>query len=419
MTQASVSTRPRGRRLIRLVAGIAAVSILATACGSDDEGGSSGSGGEGAEATAEPFRVLALVPASGALAAIGEAGSNGLRAAQDVINAEGGILGRQVEIEFRDTEGDPTTAVSVLRDAAASGTTYDLVVAGVSSGETVPMLPVLTQNKLLAIQGTASAVINDPAKWPTVFSVTVDSREVARSMVDQLEEQGIEKAAGLFPDTETGHVVSEALIPAAEDAGIDFEAAYIDPTSIDATADLARLQAGNPEALVLTSFFGPIATVVLESRARLGWTINTLGDATFATNDFGAIAPANLEGITVVPAGPAVAGSEVTETEAFTQYAEAIKKYVPDADYTIALYALPYQALMMARAGAEAAGSTDAEEVAAALETFEAADDVKGWFWTKNIGYDSESHFPDFTGSFSLVTPGAQDELGLMVAEGQ
>lgn len=61
----------------------------------------------------EPIKLGVLVPLTGPAAATGQEMRNVYLLAADQVNAEGGVLGRRVEILFEDSK-DPTTAVTAL-----------------------------------------------------------------------------------------------------------------------------------------------------------------------------------------------------------------------------------------------------------------------------------------------------------------
>lgn len=64
-----------------------------------------------ARASSSPFQLGVLLPFSGGLELFGEQGIQGIQMAVDEANAEGGVLGRQIEIVRADDRTDPRTAV--------------------------------------------------------------------------------------------------------------------------------------------------------------------------------------------------------------------------------------------------------------------------------------------------------------------
>jgi branched-chain amino acid transport system substrate-binding protein len=73
--------------------------------------------------------VVVAAPLSGSLSTIGQGVVNGIRAAAAVVNKQGGILGRRVEVQTLNDNGDPSTAASLVSQSVSSGTKPDLVVS--------------------------------------------------------------------------------------------------------------------------------------------------------------------------------------------------------------------------------------------------------------------------------------------------
>src|SRR5690625_3743631 len=103
-----------GNRRIASAVGLIAVSaLLATGC-------ADGAGAEGDE----PIVIAHVGDFSGDWSFYDEPIREGLRLAADEINAEDGILGRQVEILAIDSHGDQADAVRGVEEALDAGAVY-------------------------------------------------------------------------------------------------------------------------------------------------------------------------------------------------------------------------------------------------------------------------------------------------------
>ena len=119
----------RMRRGMALPAIVLAVALVAAAC-------SSGGGGGGDPS--KPLVIGASLPLSGDFAQPGEASRRGYQIWQDMVNANGGLLGRQVELKIVDDASDQNTVVS----------DYNRLI---------------NQNKVDLLLGTFSSLLNIPA----------------------------------------------------------------------------------------------------------------------------------------------------------------------------------------------------------------------------------------------------------------
>jgi branched-chain amino acid transport system substrate-binding protein len=128
-------------RKAQLIAGLGAVlatSFTIAACGgqsSTDDSGSTGSSTSGSSTSGSstaaketgPIKMGVTIEKTGPVPVLGTA-AIGMQKAADYINANGGIDGRQIELDIQDNAGDPSKAVSQLRQFVDSG--YDVVLGG-------------------------------------------------------------------------------------------------------------------------------------------------------------------------------------------------------------------------------------------------------------------------------------------------
>jgi branched-chain amino acid transport system substrate-binding protein len=101
---------PRVGRLIALLAALVLVFAVA-GCGGDDEGEGNGAA-TGGEPSGEPLRIGASLPLTGDFSEPGVAARQGYEIWQQLVNEQGGLLGRPVEIIVRDDQSDQNLVVS-------------------------------------------------------------------------------------------------------------------------------------------------------------------------------------------------------------------------------------------------------------------------------------------------------------------
>jgi branched-chain amino acid transport system substrate-binding protein len=89
-----------------------------------------------------------IVNLTGASAYFGQSDVQAFRAASNQLNKAGGILNRRITIDYVDSQGNPSKAVSLLTDRLNSGTKYDLCECGTFSAETLALLPAMTKAKV-------------------------------------------------------------------------------------------------------------------------------------------------------------------------------------------------------------------------------------------------------------------------------
>ena len=104
----------------------------------------------------EPIRIGGIYILSGSAATYGEFAQKGINLAVDEINASGGILGRQVEMVFEDSQGKASVAVQAARKLVYSEGVDALVgldSSGVAQG-LVPTIPELQKPLIITHAAT-------------------------------------------------------------------------------------------------------------------------------------------------------------------------------------------------------------------------------------------------------------------------
>jgi ABC-type branched-subunit amino acid transport system substrate-binding protein len=119
----TMSHRNRWRRgALSLILGVIALSLVALGCGSSDDS-SSDSG---------PIKLGVITDLTGPIASAGQADANIAKLAVDDINANGGLLGRQVELVTVDSASDPKVAVTKAQELVQRED-VDVVIGGITS----------------------------------------------------------------------------------------------------------------------------------------------------------------------------------------------------------------------------------------------------------------------------------------------
>ena len=143
---AQFSTRRPGRRGVTVAALTGVLALALAACG----GGSGADGGDGADSD-EPIRIGTSLPLTGEFSQPGKAAEEGYKVWQDMINANGGLLGRQVELVVKDDASNQNTIVSDY-NALISQDEVDLLLGTFSSLLNLPASAVAERNQMLYVE---------------------------------------------------------------------------------------------------------------------------------------------------------------------------------------------------------------------------------------------------------------------------
>ncbi len=406
--------RRRSRLAAGLVAGTLAAAALFAGCGSDSNDGGGGSNGGDADG---PYRVYASLSLSGPLAAIGIAEQDGLKAAAEVLNANGGLDGRRVELDIADDGSDPTQAVSLLQRKLTGDEKPNLVWPGSTSNVTLALCPILMQQRVLALGITASSDIGDLDRCGYNFVMGPTPADSQGAVAEQMVQLGYRSVAVLLSNDAYGQAVEKAVEETFPAAGLEITAVEkFAPDALDASPQLRRLRDTDPDVLFVEGQ-GAAVGKVLESRQQLGWTVPVVGGTGFGGSNVAAlVGPDALRDVVMWQWAVGVTGEEPVP-DRFEQTAlPAIQRAARGGELRVAanLYVGGYDALMVADAAARAGGSIDADTMRETLHGFSARPPADPqWVMLRAYPYTAEKNFSGLqAGDFTLALPRRLDAKG-------
>ncbi len=179
---------------------------------------------------AGPLKVALLVPLSGANADLGKAM---LEAAQLALFA---TESDRLTLIPRDTAGTPAGAASAARSAIAEGA--QLILGPLVAAEVEAVKPVARDAKIAVIAFSTATQLAGGNLFLMGF---LPGQEVGRE-VSFARERGLKRFAALAPNSQYGHLMSDALREAAAAGGGSVvKVEYLDPRATDAAAAIRRL----------------------------------------------------------------------------------------------------------------------------------------------------------------------------------
>lgn len=257
------------QRFVAAALTAASATALLAGCGSDGTGG----GADG------PYRVLmtAGLSTQGALAGNAATSVLSVKASVAQVNRAGGIAGRKVELTVVDDEGNPTTALTKIRQAIASRRPDAVLNAGPST-VAAATLPVLKQYKILSFNIAPTKDSANPAVNPLNFDMTGTPQDYIRGFVPHLQEKGYRSAGIIHGSTATGVTFAEQMEPALKAAGITVAGNQeYDSAALDMTPQLQALQSKNPDVLIMDGYGAPVGHL-LKGIEKLGWNVPIVAD---------------------------------------------------------------------------------------------------------------------------------------------
>lgn len=130
------------------LAAVMALSLVA--CGSKSD-----NGGSGDASGTETIKLGGVGPLTGGYANYGLSVQHGAELAVKEINAAGGVNGKQLEVNFQDSQGDPESAVAAYGKLMDWG--MNVCLGGVLSGETASVVAAAKVDDMFIMETTGSA----------------------------------------------------------------------------------------------------------------------------------------------------------------------------------------------------------------------------------------------------------------------
>jgi branched-chain amino acid transport system substrate-binding protein len=261
-------------RLRRSSAVLMAVPIvLLSACGGSGDEGSSAGGGTGG-----PIKVGMVSSLTGPGAAFGVPMRNAAEATIDDINADGGVLGQDIELVVFDDATDPTRAAQGATELIDEGVVA--IIGAVTSSTTLALAPVAASSEIpvMAIAAAVAVTADDAEGLDWTWRITSNDGEIIPAMFDRLVEDGHERVAIFAQDDAYGEYGTRVFEELAEGQGVEIvevTSAAIDAT--DVTPQATRLRDADADVVVLQLQSVGLASSFLRAAEDVGLDLPMFG----------------------------------------------------------------------------------------------------------------------------------------------
>ena len=204
------------------------------------------------------------VPLTGIYAQAGALGSLGMDAYVGYLNATGGINGRPVRMETRDSGSEPENALAIFKQIMAE---EEDVVAFYGDSTTFSILsaPEVNERYQVLMGGSSLAtVLADPVNYPYQFLTGPTYAEMVGMLLEHIAEQGGTEGAAprvaLFhSNLEFGRDPIPAARERAAELGVEIVAEIeTEPSGIDVAPEVLKLRRAEPDYVI---FHGYVTTV--------------------------------------------------------------------------------------------------------------------------------------------------------------
>ncbi|MDO8943392.1 MAG: ABC transporter substrate-binding protein [Burkholderiaceae bacterium] len=152
-----------------------------------------------------PIRIGGIMPFSGPQARSGAISKIAGQVVVDQVNKSGGVMGRPIEIVWRDDKANATESAAAARDLLGSG--INLLFGGTFTATTLAVMPVVAQEKAVFTALTAATLSIthenfDPHTFRLYPNAYISYRGLARIVA--MKNPNITRWSGIIPEAEYG-----------------------------------------------------------------------------------------------------------------------------------------------------------------------------------------------------------------------
>jgi branched-chain amino acid transport system substrate-binding protein len=231
---------------------LAVLALVGPACGS-------ASGTPSAAASGTPVEIPVIVAQTGSAAFLGKEETQALQLLQKVENQRGGIGGHPIQFTFYDDQTTPAVDVQLANQVIAKKTSVILGPSVVGSCNAIA--PLLTSGPVMYCLSPGI----HPKAGSYAFTSAVSTVDMAEALVSYFKGKGFTRI-GVITSTDASGQDAEAGIKdvlgrsqyTAVKAG-SYE--HFNVTDVSVDAQISRIKAGNPQAVIAWSTGTGIATV--------------------------------------------------------------------------------------------------------------------------------------------------------------
>jgi branched-chain amino acid transport system substrate-binding protein len=342
----------------------------------------------GSATAQDAVRIGIIVDRIGFAKAWSEPISQGAVYAVKELNAQGGVLGKKVELLVEDDQSKPDLSATAARKLAEAGADFILSLTHTVAALQAQTVTVETKTPHLAPSLTVDTLttqVNNPNFWQTG---PLASTQIA-TLLSYARHRNYKRVALLSDNSAISQATAKAFKAEFDKTGIEVVTDETLPAgSTSAEAQMQKVRAAKPDAIFLATLLTPENLLILKAYRQHGMKTPLVGNYNLAVPVYMTVGKGLLDGITFVdawdPAKPQV-----------RQFVAGFTKEMGYEPHNMMGYG--YDGVMLAADAIRRAGSTEKEKVRQAMQATRgykgvlgAVESSYGFAEGKRIGFDPE-----------------------------
>jgi branched-chain amino acid transport system substrate-binding protein len=351
------------------------------------------------DAQADEIKVGAILAETGGASFLGGPEARTMRMMVDKINADGGLLGKKINLIIKDSGANPEKAISFTKQLIEEEKVH-AILGPSTSGETMKIKKIVEEGKTILVSCAAAEVIVNPvAKY--VFKTPQKDSFAVKKIFMEMNKMGISKIAVLAGNTGFGKAGKGQLLKIAPEFNIEVVASEVyDKKATDLSAVIAKIKANKDIQAVVNWSIVPAQAIVAKNIRQAGWDVPIFQSHGFGNIKYVEAAGAAAEGI-IFPAGRLLIAETLPDSHpqkaVLMQYKNEYEAAFKETASTFGGHG--YDAIMILAEAIKAAGTTESEKVRDAIEN------LQGFIGTGGVfNFSAEDHNGLDMDSFAMLT---------------
>jgi len=239
------------------------------------------------------IKIGAVIPLSGNAATLGDYTLKGLQLAVDEQNANGGLLGKKIELEIQDSKGDPKEGVSIIKKML-NEKEKPFMVYSIMSGVTQAIKSETEAQKVILMSAVGTDRFLENSRYTVRNYVAANT--TGREISSYLKENNISSLVIFYSNNEYGVSVRDALSKYSKENGIQITTEPFEETSLDYKSLIAARINKKTECVYVAGVGKGLGTM-LKQLKESGYTGKLIGDQLITFPDVVNVAGDALVGV--------------------------------------------------------------------------------------------------------------------------
>ncbi len=362
-----------------------------------------------ASATAqETIKIGVITDKVGPAKPYAEPATEGIVFGAEEINRKGGILGRKIELLIEDDQGRPDISAAMARKLVEAGVVFILSMSltpATQQQQNVTLAAKTPQMTPMNSGDTLTTQLDNPYFWQTG---PLGSIQIA-TLLSYARAKNLKRVALISDNSDLGQLLARFFRSGLEKSGIEVAVEEVVPRgATSAEPQMQKIRAANPDALFMAGVLTPENVLILKAYRQFGLKFPIHSSYNLSVPQYMTVARGLLDGVTFVDAYD----PDKPEVKAFeAEFARVMKK----PPYN--LHGYGYDGINLVADAIRRAGSTDKEQIRAAMQATPGYAGVMGAKGMKYVFPDGKRTGFDPNGMVVRVYEG--DRQGRVVHVGQ